>query len=494
MRPLYTEAPATDLLDRSSPVRPFRICMRRASQEDVDGGADALWLARGEAADGKLFAVIDTDDGAVMPPNGVGFVLNHDPLARRARGEASFETLAGDLEALGLSASRFEGEAITAVVSTLVYHDAGADAADELAFALSTGARYLQALLDGGVAIDVAAGRVALQVSVGRDTFLELTKLRALRACWEKLLVASGVEAPARALVHAVCSSRTLTVRDPWVNMLRVTTQVFSALLVGALLVSPVTLEEASGAPSAFGLRVARNTGLVLREESFLGRVHDPAGGSYYLESLTSELAREAWKRFQKLEGEGGIARALESGALFGRLDAAWKERLAEIAKRKVPIVGVSDFANLDESLPRPLPSVVSGPRVHRDAEAFEALRARADAGAPDVALVTLGTLAESRTRAGFAANFFAAGGFRTHETTADESAPIACLCGTDERYAAEAVARVETLKAAGSTRVLLAGRPGTLESALREAGIDGFIFAGCDVVATLDGLLEVSR
>jgi methylmalonyl-CoA mutase len=292
------------------------------------------------------------------------FALNRDPLGRRARGLAPFASLPADLASLGRTARLFEGRfprATTATVSTLPYHDAGADAADELAIALSTGALYLGALLDAGLSPERAASHLALRISSGRDTFLELCKLRALRLCWRKLVAAvtavgaSGSPGAPRALVHAVCSARTLTLRDPWVNMLRVTTQIFAAVLGGADLVTPASFDQASGPPSPLGRRVARNTGLVLREESFLGRVHDPAGGSYYLESLTDALAREAWRRFQAIEREGGVARALESGSLAARLEAAWGQRLKRLARRETAVVGVSEFANLGETLPRPL-------------------------------------------------------------------------------------------------------------------------------------------
>jgi methylmalonyl-CoA mutase len=389
-----------------------------------------------------------------------------------------------------------------AMVSTLAYHDAGAGAADEIAFALSTGVRYLEALTGAGLTADQAAGQIALQMATGRDTFVELCKLRALRVVWNKLLAAIGATRGTTPLVHAVCSNRTLTVRDPWVNMLRATTQTFAAILGGADVVTPSAFDAASGAPSPLGRRVARHTPLILREESFLGKVTDPAGGAYYFDTVTDALAREAWARFRALEKDGGIVAALESGKLAQKLETDWQARLAQIARRKAPILGVSEFAHLEEQLPRPLTSVVTAPlpdgalRAHRDAEPFEALRARAETTKtlPEAILVTLGPFAESRPRVGFAAGVFAAGGIRTRETTADEKAYVACICGTDERYAAEAAERARALKAAGCERILVAGRPGEQEAALRAAGVDGFIFVGCDLVATLGDLLEGAR
>lgn len=521
--PLYTEAPAAAQGLRELGAPSLRICMRQPSgatlstlSSDVEEGADAVWLSLKEAPDGmlsrqefaKTFAVFDSDDAelaeaiARVASGSDRFAVGCDPLARRLTGQATFATLAQDLTALGRSARHIDQHFVNAtavMVSTLPYHDAGADAADELAFALSTGVRYLDALLEAGLSITQAAKQIAVQITIGRDTFVELCKLRALRTCWRKLLTASGVDKAPHLLVHAVCSSRTLTVRDPWVNMLRVTTQFFAGALGGADLITPNAFDQSFGSPSAAGRRIARNTGLVLREESALGRVLDPAGGSYYFDTLTDALAREAWRRFQTIEREGGMITALQSGRIAARLDSVWRDRLDRIARRKLPILGVSEFANLDERLPQPAPNDVTHLQaralpLHRDAASFELLRTRAEAAdrSREVLLITLGSFTESRPRVGFAANFFAAGGFRTRESTVIEKTDIACLCGTDERYAAEAAERARALKAAGCSRVLIAGRPGALEPALRESGVDAFIYLGCDVVAMLSELLEL--
>jgi methylmalonyl-CoA mutase len=445
IQPLYVEAAAARPAVAAVPRRTL-CCMRHerpdaaAIADDVDGGADALWVP---SADGPWAA----------------------PLAAATR--AGVRVLVDDAPG---------------AISTLRAHAAGADAADELALALSLGVAHLRA---GG-----DPGGVTFRLAVGRDTFLELAKLRAARLLWQKVLVACGAPDASLAALHAVSAWRTLTQRDPWVNMLRVTTHAFAAMLGGADLFTPAAFDDALAAQGPLGRRVARNTVLVLREESHLGRVADPAGGSYYLDTLTDALARAAWTRFQALEREGGA----ESPALAARLEAAWKKRAEAVAKRKEPITGVSEFANLGETLPaRPAPA---RPGAHRDAEAVEALRDRADAlgAAPRVTLSLLGPPAEHRARAGFARGFFAAGGFAVEERAeAPGSAAIACLCGADERYASEAADRARALKAAGVRRVLLAGRPGALEADLRAAGVDGFVFVGADVVATLSALYEVA-
>jgi methylmalonyl-CoA mutase len=208
--------------------------------------------------------------------------------------------------------------------------------------------------------------RLLVRVAAGRDTFLELCKLRALRLTLRKVLAAMGDASPLS--IHAVTSARTITARDPWVNMLRVTTQVFAAVLGGADLVTPLPFDEALSTPSALGRRVARNTGHILREESGLGRVVDPGAGSYALDALTDALAREAWERFREIERQGGT----EAAAAFveARLSATRDARRRAIAARKLPVLGVTDFANRGESLP-------SAPRVDatsplRDESAFE--------------------------------------------------------------------------------------------------------------------------
>lgn len=422
--PLYTEAPEVPAVARVLRQEPFRICLRHGRdavledlQRDVAGGADVLWLPLERATDELLFGAPPLNDArllleasSVPSADEARRIAAHpraslavDPLAWRARGAAEHGTLAADLRALaGLLPVLGDAGRRPVVVSTEPYHDAGADAADELGIALATAVTYLEALLDAGLSLPSAAGAIAFRPVVGRDTFVELCKLRALRICWAKVVRAFGASSDGVTTVHAVCSSRTMALRDPWVNMLRVTTQMFAGILGGAELVTPRSFDEAFGETLPMGQRLARNTGLVLREESALGKVSDPAGGSYFFDSLTDALARAGWARFQEFSGEG-IAALLASGRLKQRLEEAWSARLSRLGTRRVPTLGVSEFANLGETLPHPLPTGAvtdAGLPAHRDTEPFEALRLRADALAgPTIALVTLGPFAESRAR-----------------------------------------------------------------------------------------------
>lgn len=351
------------------------------AREALTGGAQALWLPAGTAALAAIDALglrgltVVLSGGAdarvlretiaaqivgrladVAPPR---FLFGGDPLGALADGgAAAVPDPARALAALGALAAECassadvrdgeDGTDVAALVSSLPYHAAGADAALELGALLSSATAVLRATLDAGISPSSAARQIGLQVSVGRDTYLELAKLRALRWCWHKVLAAHGAPHAPPALLHAVGSPRTLTARDPWVNMLRATTQTFAALAGGAELVTPCVFDARLTAPSALGRRVARNTALVLTQESFLGQVIDPAGGSPFFETATHELARAAWRDLQAIEAGGGVATLLESGALEALIGERWA------ARPKAPVLGVSVHAVAGETLPSP--------------------------------------------------------------------------------------------------------------------------------------------
>jgi len=309
--------------------------------------------------------------------------------------------------------------------------------------------------------------------------------------------------------LHAETSRRALTTRDPWVNMLRVTTQTFAAAVGGADSIASLPFDEALGVPDALGRRIARNTSIVLAEESAIGEVIDPAGGSHAVEALTQELARAAWAELQALEASGGPSAPAVSAAL----EASWHALRADLVRRKVAITGVSEFPDPAEAAVVRAPhALTTDTTAHRDAEPFEALRARAERldPRPHVYLATLGSLAEHGPREGFARGYFGVAGLAATTdpgaaSSADlpalaarahaSGAPVVCIAGTDERYATDAAALARLLATppagARAPRVYLAGRPGPTEAALREAGIHDFIFLGSDVEATLARCLD---
>ncbi|MFF9082036.1 methylmalonyl-CoA mutase family protein [Streptomyces rubiginosohelvolus] len=395
------------------------------------------------------------------------------------------------------------------VVDGLPYHEAGGSAGEELGLSLATGVAYLRALTAAGMSVEAACGQLEFRYAATADQFLTIAKLRAARRLWARVAEASGAPSAGAQRQHAVTSPVMMTRRDPWVNMLRTTLATLGAGVGGADSVTVLPFDHALGLPDAFARRIARNTSTILMEESHLARVIDPAGGSWYVERLTDELAAAAWSFFQETERAGGLPAALRSGTVAQRLAATWAARSAKLARRKEPITGVSEFPMPGERpverepAPDPYAGAPGGlPRVRRD-EAFEALRARSDAhlaatgSRPKVFVAALGPAAAHTARVSFAVNLFGAGGIEAvHDPVsvdadtaagalAASGASVAVLCSSDALYAEQAEQVAGALKSAGAAQVFLAGRPGEY------AGVDAHVFAGCDAVAVLTSVLD---
>jgi methylmalonyl-CoA mutase len=378
-------------------------------------------------------------------------------------------------------------------VDALPYHEAGGSAAQELGASLATGVAYLRELTEAGLSVEQAARQLEFRYAATADQFLTIAKLRAARRLWARVAEVCG--APGAQVQHVVTSPVMMARRDPWVNMLRTTVATLAAGVGGADSVTVLPFDHALGLPDAFARRIARNTSTILIEESHLARVIDPAGGSWYVERLTDELAEAAWEFFRTIERDGGQAAVLRSGRLRTDLATTWAERSKKLAKRREPITGVSEFPLLAEKPverePAPEPPSGGLPRVRRD-EAYEELRARSDAhlaatGArPRIFLATLGPAAAYTARATFAANLFQAGGIEpvTEGALEDSGATEAVLCSSDALYAEQAEQTAESLKAAGARHVFLAGRG-------EYAGIDSYVFAGCDAIDVLSATLD---
>jgi methylmalonyl-CoA mutase len=397
-------------------------------------------------------------------------------------------------------------------VDSSPYAEAGAGPAVELAALLSTGVAYLRAMERAGIDIDAALGQVLIATTVGTDQFLDIAKIRALRLLWQRVGEASGAsEAPVH--VQAVTSRAVLSKRDPWVNMLRTTMGCFAAAVGGADSVTVRPFDEMLGVPDELGLRIARNTQLVLMEESNLHRVIDPAGGSWYVERLTDQLAGAAWRAFQDLEGSGGVRSALESGSLQAEIERTWQAEHRSIATRRRAITGVSEFPDVTEApVVRRRPPIAAASTgsdaeplpLRRLAADFERLRDAADAvdPRPSVFLANLGPGTDHSVRSTWAKNFFEAGGiaaigndgFEDDDSLAQEfgrsGARIAVLCSSDAVYAHRAAGAAAALKAAGAERLYLAGHPGDDRESYVSAGVDDFVHAGCDVIDSLEGAL----
>ncbi|MEU1708753.1 methylmalonyl-CoA mutase family protein [Streptomyces sp. NPDC005706] len=489
---------------------------------DLENGVTSLWLVLGEggipvselgrALDGVfldlapvvLDAGRDTEAAAEallrlyeekgVDPAAVRGGLGGDPLGHEARTGTPLDTAPFAALAERCAGTHPGLRALT--VDALPYHEAGGSAAQELGASLATGVAYLRALTEAGLPVEAACGQLEFRYAATADQFLTIAKLRAARRLWARVAEVAGAPEAGAQVQHAVTSPVMLTRRDPWVNMLRATVATLAAGVGGADSVTVLPFDHALGLPDAFARRIARNTSTILLEESHLARVIDPAGGSWYVERLTEELAQAAWAYFRSIERDGGQAACLRSGRIRTDLATTWAERSKKLAKRREPITGVSEFPLLGEKPverePAPEPPSGGLPRVRRD-EAFEALRARSDAhlaatGArPRIFLAALGSPAEYTARSTFAANLFQAGGIEpvTEGAFEDSGATEAVLCSSDAVYAERAAEAAESLRAAGARHVFLAGRPA------EHPGVDSYVFAGCDAIDVLSATLD---
>ncbi|MFE3989272.1 methylmalonyl-CoA mutase family protein [Nocardia tengchongensis] len=381
-------------------------------------------------------------------------------------------------------------------VCGIAFHNAGASDAQELGAAVAAGLEYLRSLTDAGADIVDALGQLEFRFAATDDQFETVAKFRAARRLWARVAHVCGAPAAGNAPQQAVTSAAMMSQRDPWVNMLRTTLAAFGAGVGGADIVTVLPFDAALPAgelevSQAFSERMARNTQLLLLEESRLGHVQDPGAGSWYVESLTDELAAKAWEFMQEIEAAGGYLEALQSGLLAERIGATKAQRDSDVAHRKTAVTGVNEFPNLGE---KPLSEAARADQASRYGAAFEALRNRSDAylaanGArPQVRLVPLGPVSENNVRVTFSTNLLASGGI---EAVTEAGPSIAVLCGSDKRYGTDAAAAVEELRAAGVTTVLLAGPEKAVADLTGAQRPDGFVTARMDAVAALSGLLE---
>ena len=506
---------------------------RREILADLERGASSVWLRVGSDAIAveDLAAVLDGVHPDLAP---ISLTSAEDQAAAaealvafwRAKG-AEFARGNLGLDALGLAARTGEAPDLSAqadwvrltlaefpavralCVDVLAYDDAGAGDVDQLAFAIATGVAYLRDLEAAGIPAAEGAGQLAFRVSANADQFLTIARLRALRRLWARVCEVSGVPGAARGAVqHAVTSWRMITRDDPWVNLLRGTIATFAAAVGGAEIITCLPFDTAQGLPDEFSRRMARNTQVLAAEESNIGKVSDPAGGAWFVESLTDQLAAKAWEVFQQIEAAGGMAAALTSGLVAERIAAANAARAKRLADRSQPLTGVSMFPNpAEEPLtvrPRPAAPARAGLAPHRDSEVFEALRDRAAAADPRPAVfqACLGARRDFGAREMFVGAMLGVGGIdhpASEGGTPDEivaqvlasGAKFVILCSSAKVYAAQAVDVARALKQAGVPTVYIAGN--RREAASDEVGdwIDGEVFMGMDVVAFLSEAMD---
>jgi methylmalonyl-CoA mutase len=451
--------------------------------------------------------------------------VGHDPIGLFARSGVLPQTPAAIGTAAATAAGRlraggFDGALFLA--DGRPYHEAGAGEAQELAAVLATAVAYIRWLAEAGLSLEEARAEIGFLLAADADEFFTLAKFRALRRLWARVETACGLT-PKPITLHAETAWRCMTRHDPTVNILRATIGMFGAGLGGADDVTALPHTLPLGLPDSGARRLARNAQLILLDEARLDAVADPAAGAGGFEALTEALCLKAWALFQAIEAAGGMVAALETNLVQDSIALTRAARNAAIATGKAAITGTSAFAVLSEPptavlVPAPAVAPVDAPTAPverrgaplvstRDAAPFERLRAQADSMAaggrrPALLLVTVGATPQGAARAAFVTNVLAAGGIAA-VTDAAASTPEtaaaavqragtrgACLCAGDSGTDDELAGYVAALKAAGASRVYLAQAPGLRENALRAAGIDGFLFEGCNALALLQDVL----
>ncbi|GAA4675839.1 methylmalonyl-CoA mutase family protein [Nocardioides nanhaiensis] len=449
---------------------------------DLEGGVTSLWLGTGAEPD--LDALLDgvlLDLAPVVldaPADPVGVAETFLAWAQGRELHPATNLGVPVAQASAALASRAQQSGVLAfVVDATAVHDRGASDAQELGHALAAAAGYLRALEAEGVDVAAAAGLLEFRLAATDEQFPTIAKLRAARRLWARVLELSGLagdDAPPMRL-HAVTSRPMMSRYDPYVNMLRTTVAAFAAGTGGADALTVLPFDAPLGRPEVLGRRVARNISALLVEESHVAVVADPAGGAYAVEKLTDDLAAAAWE----------VLGTLESGGSLDELVAATAaERAQQVATRRRPITGLTEFPNLAEQLPERRPDgAFDGVRSY--GAAFEAMRD--DPPSRNVFLATLGTVAAHTARATFATNLFAAGGVAVDVAgptdgleellAAYDGQPVACLAGTDAAYEEWGAQAAAALREAGATHVVVAGKPADHADDSAAMGVDALAF-----------------
>ena len=402
-------------------------------------------------------------------------------------------------------------------VNSLKLNNAGAYIYQELGYALAWGNYYLNALVEAGIPVDLAARKIKFNFGVSSNYFMEIAKFRAARMLWADIVKAYGPteECACRMVAHAETSTFNLTLFDAHVNLLRTQTEAMSAAIAGVNSITVTPFDKVYETPNEFSERIARNQQLLLKEEAHLNRIVDAAGGSYYIENLTVAIAQQAWNLFLETEDAGGMLAAIQQGTVQDTVNASNKARHEAVSKRKEILLGTNQYPNFSERAEGKMPvscccgcggheneAAFASLNTDRAASEFEALRLQTEHSGkrPKAFMLTIGNLAMRQARAQFSCNFLACAGyevidnlgFATVEEGAEAAlkaqADIVVICSSDDEYAQYAVPAYELLK--DKVLFIVAGAPACMEE-LKAAGIENFIHVRCNVLETLKSYNE---
>ncbi|MDE6272209.1 MAG: methylmalonyl-CoA mutase small subunit [Muribaculaceae bacterium] len=399
-------------------------------------------------------------------------------------------------------------------VDSYMLNNAGAFITQELGYALAWGAEWLTLLTEAGLTPCEIAGRIKFNMGISSNYFMELAKFRAGRMLWAEIVKAYGAEEECcKMWVHAVTSQFNQTIYDAHVNLLRSMTETMSAALAGVNSIETLPFDLQFKNPDEFSERIARNQQHLLRDESHLDKVVDPAGGSYYIEVLTTSIAKEAWRVFNEVEDNGGFLAMLQKGEIQAKVNESGVKRHLDVARRKEILLGTNQYPNFNEmaldkiqktddcgcGCAAPADGAVEYLNFDRAASQFEHLRLDTEKAAnrPKVFMLTIGNLAMRLARAQFAANFFGCAGYEIIDNigfntikegvdaAVEKGADVVVLCSSDDEYATLAP---EAKKELGDRAILVvAGAPACMDE-LKAQGIEDFIHVRVNVLDTLIG------
>ncbi len=393
-------------------------------------------------------------------------------------------------------------------VNSVMFNNAGSYIFQELGYALAWGAEWLTMLTEAGVAVDEVAKRIKFNMGISSNYFMELAKFRAARMLWAQIVeqYKPACKCSCKMMAHAATSTFNMTIFDAHVNLLRSQTEAMSAALAGVDSITVTPFDATYKTPDAFSERIARNQQFLLKEESHLDKVVDPAGGSYYVETLTASIAQEAWKLFLDVEDKGGFNANVNNGAIQDAVNASSEKRHSDIAKRKEILLGTNQYPNFGEMAADKIVKeecncccgeTGKGLSTKRQGSDFEELRLATEAAAnrPKVFMLTIGNLAMRLARSQFSANFFGCAGyeiidnlgFNTVEeginVAIEKKADIVVICSSDDEYATLAPEAFKALN--GRAEFVVAGAPACTEE-LQAQGITNFIHVRSNVLETL--------
>ena len=395
------------------------------------------------------------------------------------------------------------------------FNNAGASVVQELAFSLSLANDYLSFSIEEGISVNDLSPRIKFNFAVGSNYFMEIAKIRAARLLWAKIVkeYKPCCDEKTKMFIHSETTEWNKTIYDPYVNMLRTTTEAMSATLGGTDSLTVQAFNQVFSKSDDFSERIARNQQIILKKESYFDKVADPAAGSYYIENLTNSIIDEAWKIFIEIEEKGGYLEALKKGFIQNSIAKVSQQRDMNIALRKDILLGTNQYPNQTETIKDSVKKVQEFPKsekntdyvaeplkIYRAGEAFEQLRLKTenqDGETPSVFLLTYGNLTMRKARAGFSSNFFACAGFKIEdnfgfetvekgiEAAKESNAKIVVICSSDDEYE---IITPEIFKALKDNKtIVVAGYPKKIIQALQDLGIKQFIHVKSNALEMLN-------